>query len=281
MALWLHQLIFLLAITGTAFGEGFTFNFEEESEEIVDEPSAPVPQSAATLADEQGASETCEPCQFVECPPLFDCLAGVVPDRCGCCQVCARREGELCDPGKEERYGTCGDNLDCKHFPETQESICVCRELKEVCGSDGLTYGSPCELNEESLRRDASPTLPKLSMIYWGPCKESPVIVSPPVDSYGPIGANLTLDCEAKGFPAPTISWQYDNVEGRTILLPSDDQDISIQMRGGPEPLMVTGWAQILALDPTYSGTYHCIASNSEGKVYAKAQVGVYGKQEL
>ena len=46
--------------------------------------------------------------------------------------------------------------------------------------------------------------------------------------------------------------YQYDNVEGRTILLPSDDQDISIQMRGGPEPLMVTGWAQILALDPTY-----------------------------
>ena len=39
-----------------------------------------------------------------------------------------------------------------------------------------------------------------------------------------------------------------------TVTLPSlsDDQDISIQMRGGPEPLMVTGWAQILALDPSY-----------------------------
>ena len=34
------------------------------------------------------------------------------------------------------------------------------------------------------------------------------------------LGANLTLDCEAKGFPAPTITWQYDNVEGETILLP-------------------------------------------------------------
>jgi hypothetical protein len=33
-------------------------------------------------------------------------------------------------------------------------------------------------------------------------------------------GANLTLDCEARGFPAPTITWQYDNAEGQTIALP-------------------------------------------------------------
>ena len=25
-----------------------------------------------------------------------------------------------------------------------------------------------------------------------------------------------------------------------------------VQMRGGPEPLMVTGWAQIVSLDPSY-----------------------------
>ena len=82
------------------------------------------------------------------------------------------------------------------------------RETKEICGSDGLTYGSPCQLNEESARREASPNLPVLSMEYWGPCKEAPAIISPPSDTYGPIGANLTLDCEARGYPAPTISWQ-------------------------------------------------------------------------
>jgi len=186
----------------------------------------------------------------------------------------------MCDHGQADKYGTCGDNLDCQHFSGTGESICVCREDKEVCGSDGLTYGSPCTLAEESVRRSGSPALPELSMAYWGPCKEAPVIIGPPKDTYGPVGANLTLDCEARGFPAPTIHWQYDNVEGRTIQLPSDDQDISIQMRGGPEPLMVTGWAQILALDPSYSGMYHCIASNSEGRVAAQAAVGVYRPQE-
>ena len=83
-------------------------------------------------------------------------------------------------------------------------------------------------------------------------------------DTYGPKGANLTLDCEARGFPAPSISWQFETVEGETIFLPSDDQAISIQMRGGPEANMVTGWAQILALEPGYSGVYHCIAENTQ-----------------
>ncbi len=41
-------------------------------------------------------------------------------------------------------------------------------------------------------------------------------------------------------------------------------------MRGGPEPMMVTGWAQIMALNPDYIGVYHCIATNSEGQVRIK-----------
>ena len=169
-----------------------------------------------------------------------------------------------------------------------------------MCGNDGLTYTSPCALNEESVRRDGSPHLPQLNMAYWGPCVEPPTIISPPSDTYGPMGANLTLDCEARGFPAPIITWQYENVDGNTIYLPSDDQariveqneliiiskyqclqDISIQMRGGPDINMVTGWAQILSLSPDYSGVYHCIAENVEGKVHARAVVGVYRKEEL
>ena len=148
-----------------------------------------------------------------------------------------------------------------------------------MCGSDGLTYKTPCAHNEQSVLRDSSPNLPMLSMEYWGPCVEPPTIVGPPSDTYGPQGANISLDCEARGFPAPIITWQYENVDGDTVYLPSDDQDISIQMRGGPEPNMVTGWAQILSLEPSYSGVYHCIAENNQGKVHARAVVGVYRKE--
>jgi len=47
-------------------------------------------------------------------------------------------------------------------------------------------------------------------------------------------------------------------------------------MRGGPGPMMVTGWAQIMALNQDYIGDYHCVAANSEGNVHAVASVGVY-----
>ena len=58
-----------------------------------------------------------------------------------------------------------------------------------------------------------------------------------------------------------------------------DDQSVSIQMRGGPEPMMVTSWAQIMSLDPSYIGIYHCIATNNMGSVAAFADVGVYNNE--
>jgi len=229
----------------------------------------------------------CEPCKSELCAtPISNCPAGYTTDRCGCCQICARTENELCDQSPEEdRYGMCGENLDCVSRKEDggdpEEFVCKCREVKMVCSNEDTTYNTICALNEESIKRGSPDKYsPQLSMLYWGPCKESPVIMSPPEDSYGPLGANLTLDCEARGFPAPTITWQFLSTDGKTISLPSDDQSVSIQMRGGPEPLMVTGWMQIMSLDPSYIGDYHCIASNSEGKAFSKASVGVY-KNEL
>lgn len=230
----------------------------------------------------------CEPCKSENCASPSLCLAGYATDRCGCCQICARTENQLCDQSPDQgRFGICGENLDCKSRPDqdqlgnSEENVCVCREPKMVCSNEGTTYPTICALNEESISRGTPDKYnPELSMEYWGPCKEAPLIISPPEDSYGPLGANLTLDCEARGYPAPTITWQFLSTEGKTISLPSDDQSVSIQMRGGPEPLMVTGWMQIMALDPSYIGVYHCIASNSEGQAFSRASVGVY-KSEL
>ena len=56
----------------------------------------------------------------------------------------------------------------------------------------------------------------------------APVIVSPPKDSYGPLGANLTLDCEARGFPAPEISWKFVSAKGETTTLPSKFHFITV-----------------------------------------------------
>ena len=56
------------------------------------------------------------------------CEAGVVADRCGCCQECARTEGQLCNMAGQD--GQCGDNLECELEADTGEHLCVCRERK-------------------------------------------------------------------------------------------------------------------------------------------------------
>ena len=67
------------------------------------------------------AADGCGPCRKEECVEPVSCRAGIVPDHCHCCSVCARLEGERCDNGtlalpaswSSERYGTCGSNMLC------------------------------------------------------------------------------------------------------------------------------------------------------------------------
>lgn len=66
----------------------------------------------------QTVLDQCGVCRQEDCPPSTDCRAGLVLDRCGCCQMCGRLEGEKCDNytlplPEKDRYGFCGDNLAC------------------------------------------------------------------------------------------------------------------------------------------------------------------------
>ncbi len=74
-------LLLLLLLVGPGRGEGPTWGAEEDDEYMAAE--AKVSQPAASA----GGYGACLPCDLGSCESPFGCQAGVVRDRCGCCQV--------------------------------------------------------------------------------------------------------------------------------------------------------------------------------------------------
>ncbi|CAL1280015.1 unnamed protein product [Larinioides sclopetarius] len=219
----------------------------------------------------------CEPDKCV--PPGEECLAGLVKDLCGCCYVCGRREGELCDgdslpiPYRNRGQGPCGEHMECR--PRTDlapgdppEAQCVCVKTEAFCGSDGKTYENECKLTEARYSQRNG-----LQAVHKGPCVSAPKILTPPEDVSNTTGGHVAMSCEAMGWPIPSIEWRVDRGQGDTIPLPSDDPKIAVQSRGGPSRYEITSWLQLLNLQPEDDATYWCIAKNEEGESSAAAKI--------
>ena len=74
------------------------------------------------------ATSTCPPCENQRCPPLHiaSCKVGAVVDRCGCCLVCRKAEGEVCGG---VTYGVCGLGLKCLSPKPLRKGVCVSESL--------------------------------------------------------------------------------------------------------------------------------------------------------
>jgi len=234
------------------------------------------------------SGQECGPCRPCETPR--GCVAGTVKDACDCCDVCAKAQYELCDhPAvrRSETLGKCGRNLECRLrndlLGDELEAICFCVSDEEVCGTDSISYENICALAAANARR--GPNSPRVSIkSRGGPCRDVPVILSPPEHTKNKTGAEIALSCEAKGFPIPVIEWTWRRVDGRVVFLPSDDTHISVYMRGGPDKYQVTGWLQIIDAQKTHEGDYTCIAQNENGVVrsdIARVNVVAEGEAEM
>ncbi|ESO05329.1 hypothetical protein HELRODRAFT_185515 [Helobdella robusta] len=223
-------------------------------------------------------AESCLSCNPEECLPVTDCVAGIIKDQCGCCDVCAKSEFELCDHTRLpslNMYGKCGEDLECTirtdlNEGESQEAICYCKSQESVCGTDNFTYDNICQL-----RASAVVTKSGVTLAREGPCNTAPVIIVNPENVKNVSGSSISLSCEAKGFPIPVIEWTWTRVDKQTVTLPSDDLHVSINMRGGPEKYHVSGWLQIIGLKKEHEGDYSCIAQNDFGFVKSSARVNV------
>ncbi|KAM6071649.1 insulin-like growth factor-binding protein 7 [Theristicus caerulescens] len=251
--------------------------------------AAPAPAAAAG---------GCGPCEAARCPalPPRGCPLGRVRDACGCCWQCGRGEGEACGGGGAAG-GRCAPGLECVKSRQRRKAkggpapgpplaaaaagppgVCLCKSRYPVCGSDGLTYGSGCQLRAASLRAQSRGE-PAISQRSKGACEQGPSIVTPPKDIWNVTGAQIYLSCEVMGIPTPVLIWnkiirgQY-GVQ-RMELLPGDRENLAIQTRGGPEKHEVTGWVLISPLSKEDAGEYECHASNAKGEATASAKIHV------
>uniref|UniRef100_A0A9L0T2V5 Insulin like growth factor binding protein 7 n=1 Tax=Equus caballus TaxID=9796 RepID=A0A9L0T2V5_HORSE len=166
------------------------------------------------------SSDACGPCEPAACPPLppRGCPLGETRDACGCCPVCARGEGEPCGGGGAGR-GHCAPGMECVKSRKRRKGkagaaaggpgvsgVCVCKSRYPVCGSDGITYPSGCQLRAASLRAESRGEK-AVTQVSKGTCEQGPSIVTPPKDIWNVTGAQVYLSCEVIGIPTPVLIW--------------------------------------------------------------------------
>ncbi|CAB3982045.1 cysteine-rich motor neuron 1 -like isoform X2 [Paramuricea clavata] len=108
-------------------------------------------------------TKSCEPCHSVVCDTdVSKCKDGIAKDTCGCCDVCARGEGESCG-GLFHNHGKCGNGLKCirrransvKVLGENDlvSGVCEREECREkVCG-----FNQRCLVNTRGKARCVCP----------------------------------------------------------------------------------------------------------------------------
>lgn len=88
--------------------------------------------------------------------------------RCGAVPGAAGLE---CVKSRKRRKAKGGPGPAAASGPAAPVGVCVCKSRYPVCGSDGLTYGSGCQLRAASLRAQSRGE-PAISQRSKGACEQ-------------------------------------------------------------------------------------------------------------
>nr|CAB3255531.1 insulin-like growth factor-binding protein 7 [Phallusia mammillata] len=227
----------------------------------------------------KATDETCvcpDVCPEVSCEhPEF-----VVKDDCKCCDVCLGLEGDICGgPTKipcalsDHRHG-----FSCITDNEDVYGQCQCKHAKKgpMCGQDGITYNTKCDLQIASwLRKKRNGS--KLRVVYGGECQKAPVLTRIPVNVANRTGERVYIACEAYGIPTPQILFRKVLLEDQNVFeeMPSDRLNIAVQIRGGPDKNKISAWVLVDPITGDDAGWYECLASNNRGSVSERSLLEV------
>lgn len=93
-------------------------------------------------------------------------------------------------------------------------------------------------------------------------------------------GGSITLTCEVKGWPLPTVEWfvERDNEQHPVKL---DNVRVSVNTKNEQRRGELTSWLQIVGVSKLDSGIYICKAHNAKGSIADRAYltVGNFNKQ--
>ena len=140
--------------------------------------------------------------------------------------------------------------------------MCVCLLKELILFQTCLVSGSPVHSLQQHVVHSA------FDLIFGSSSTDLEIILGPE-DSNFTNGSSGQLDCSARGFPQPVISWTKV-VEGRTVSLESGER-VQIMASGS------LFFSEVIMED---LGIYKCTATNSRGNSQESdaAMVMVFGE---
>ncbi|CAF3522929.1 unnamed protein product [Rotaria socialis] len=197
-------------------------------------------------------------------------------ETCGRSDVCQPNEIHCSNPSRGrkcvQKFWMCDGDRDCDDGSDEEPHCCellprqrVCKTSEFQCHANNGTHGNPVCI-PRSFQCDGYNDCPDRSDELG--CVK-PTIVAPPQRRIEVnAGETLTIQCTARGSPAPYINWRLN--WGHICGDGSDNGRCTMaQTLDSGDPTLVTGTLTVRNVNRNDGGAYSCEALNNQGFIFA------------